>query len=246
MDVRGTGTARIKMGVAAVAALVLGAALALSLPTTAQQPDDTPAERTVTVTGTARVRSAPDEAVVSLGVQTEAQEAAAATRENANRMSAVIEALLDAGISRDDIATANLSLYPNYASDGRTVSSYVAQNSIDVTVRDVPSVGEILDTAVRAGANVTNGITFRLSDENEGREEALRGAVADARSKAEVLADATGTSLGQVVSVQEASSGFPPPIFYDEREVAADDATTPVIPPDVETQVTVTVVWALT
>jgi uncharacterized protein len=236
---------RIRVGVAAFASLALGVALGLSLPTTAQQGDDASADRTVTATGTARVRSAPDEAVLSLGVQTEAQEANPAIRDNADRMSEVIQALLDAGISRDDIATTGISLYPNYSSDGRTVSSYVAQNTIEVTVHDVQAVGEILDAAVRAGANITNGVTFRLSDENEGRDEALRGAVEDARSKAEVLAEAGGASLGEVVSIQEASSSFPPPIF-EERAVAADGATTPIIPPDIETQVSVTVAWALT
>jgi uncharacterized protein YggE len=232
---------RRKVGVG-VAALVLGLALGLSLPITAQQPDETSDRRTVTVSGTATIRSAPDEAVVSLGVRTEAETAKGAMQQNAERMTAVIGAIVDSGISREDIATAYLSLYPNYSENGTTVSGYVAENQIAVTVRDIPAVGDLIDLAVDAGADTLGGITFQLSDENEGRDDALRAAVEDARSKAEVLADATGATLGQVVSVSEASSGFPPPV-YEER--AAADLATPIVPPELETQVTVSVEWAL-
>jgi uncharacterized protein len=232
------------MGVA-VAAGLLGAALGLSIPSAAQTPGDGGADRTVTVSGTATIRAMPDEAVVSLGVQTEADSADAAMSQNATKMSAVIGAILEAGVPREDIATTNVSLYPSYGADGSAVTGYVAGNQVDATVRDLRDVGRLIDSAVDAGANSVNGITFRLSDDNEGLDEALRGAVDDARAKAEVLADAAGAGLGQVVSIAETASGFPPPVFYEEQAVAADARATPVIPPEVETQVSVTVTWAL-
>jgi uncharacterized protein YggE len=106
-------------------------------------------------------------------------------------------------------------------------------------------VGRIIDRAVAAGANLTNGISFQVSDVSQGRDQALQAAVDDARHKAEVLAEAGGATLGQVVSVSELSAPSPPPIYYDRAAEAAGTATTPVSPPTIDTQVSVTVVWAL-
>lgn len=235
---------RFKWG---AAGLILGLAVALSVPSFAQQPTPSPSEttdRTVTVTGSATIRSAPDEAVVTLGVETQAPTAQEVMQQNAAKMTDVIRALLDLGIGQDAIATTGINLWPNYTDSGRVIVSYTAQNQVSVTIRDMERIGRVIDTAVEAGANLTSGVMFQLSDENQGRDTALEAAMADARHKAEVLAAAGDASLGQVISIQETSSGFPPPVF-DYRMAAAEAAVTPVSPPTLETQVTVTVVWAL-
>lgn len=236
---------RTKWGIAGV---VLGLAAALTLPSIAQtdppaqEPSDR--ERTVTVGGSATVRSAPDEAVVVLGVRTDADTAEAAMAENAERMGAVIRALLDQGLREEDLATSYLSLYPRYSDSGMSVVGYTAENQVTVTVGDLDRVGRLIDRAVEAGANLTSGITFRLSGENEAADRALAEAVADARGKAELLAAAAGASLGEVISIAEAGSPIPPPVYYDYA-VAEAAAAPPVLPPELETQVSVTVVWAL-
>jgi uncharacterized protein YggE len=171
-----------------------------------------------------------------------ATDAADAMRQNATRMDAVIKALTDLGIDRADIATASVSLMPVYDNSGSHVTSYQAQNEITVTLHDLSKVGTTIDAATAAGANVTNGITFQLSQGSAALASALREAVADARSQAEVLASAAGASLGDVLAISEGSAGGPVP--YAEP-AAGRDASTPVIPPDVQTSVTVTVAWAL-
>jgi hypothetical protein len=125
------------------------------------------------------------------------------------------------------------------------VDSYVAMNQVEVTVRDLTKVGQVIDRAVAAGANLTGGITFKLSDQNKGRADALAAAVQDARSEAEALATAAGAHLGQVVTIEQVSSELPPPIL-DERAKAGIASPTPVLPPTLEALVSVTVVWALT
>ena len=120
-------------------------------------------------------------------------------------------------------------------------------NQVNVTLHDISTVGEVIDDAVKAGANLSNGITFQLSDENQGVNQALGDAVANARSKAETLAGAGGSQLGEVVSIQESSYGSTPPIYYGREAMggAVADASTPIQPPTLETQVSVTVTWAL-
>ena len=233
------------------AGVVLGAIVALTLPSLAQDTgssNPSTTQRSVTVSGTSTIKAAPDEAVVSLGVQTEANTAEGALSQNAERMTAVFVALNDQGISKDDIATTGVSLYPTYGQSGMEITGYQAANSIDVTVHDMTKVGAVIDTAVGAGANLSNGITFKLSDASHGVDQALAAAVADARSKAEALATAGGAQLGQVMTIQETSASSTPPIFYDRGVMASGAATvpTPVSPPTLETQVSVTVVWTLT
>jgi hypothetical protein len=234
-----------------IAGLVLGLILALSAPSFGQStpPSNGDAEtaRTVTVTGAATIRSAPNEAVVALGVQTQAATAEEAMRLNAERMSRVVEALRGAGVGEDDIATSWVSLYPRTSSDGLAVVGYTADNSMTVTIRDMDRIGRLIDRAVAVGANVTSGITFRLSDDDRGVEQALAHAVEDARSKAQALAGAGDAGLGALVQVSESSGSVQPPVYYDDRVYAAgaEAATTPISPPTLESQVTVTVTWEL-
>lgn len=230
-----------------IAGMILGLAVALTLPTVAQEsptPEPGSSDRTVSTNGVAIVRSSPDEALVTLGVRTDAATAQGAMEENARKMSAVIGALLDAGLEEGDLATAYLSLYPRWNDSGTDVVGFTAENQVTVTVHDLDRVGAIIDRGVAAGANVASGITFRVSDQSDAAERALTEAVADARRKAELLAAAAGAELGPVVSITEVASGIQPPVFYAEGAVAAD-AVTPVLPPTLESQVSVSVVWSL-
>ena len=231
-----------------VAGMVLGLAAALTLPTVAQEPspseEPSTLDRTVSTTGVAIVRSAPDEALVTLGVHTDAPSADEAMDENARAMAAVIRALLDAGLREDQLATATLNLWPRWGDSGQEVIGFTAENQLTVTVGDLDRVGTIIDLAVDAGANLTSGISFRMSQGNPAADRALTEAVADARRKAELLAGAAGAALGEVVTITELSSGVPPPIYYAEA-VAADAVATQVLPPTLESQVSVSVTWSL-
>ena len=233
------------------AGVVLGAIVALTLPSLAQDTGSTDAgntDRTVTVNGIATIKAMPDEAVVGLGVQTQATTAQGALSENAVKMTALIRSLMDKGIAKDDIATSYVSIYPTYGNSGTAITGYQADNQVTVTLHDISTVGEVIDDAVKAGANLSNGITFQLSDENQGVIQALGEAVDIARTKAEALAGAGGAQLGQVVSIQESSAGSTPPIYYGRDASmagAAEAVPTPIQPPTLETQVSVTVTWTL-
>jgi uncharacterized protein YggE len=191
------------------------------------------------------IRSSPDEAVVTLGVQTQSQSAQDALQQNATKMGHVVDAILGDGIRPADLATVGVNLYPNYDSNGSSVVSYTAQNQVNATVHDLAKVGQVIDDAVAAGANLANGISFQLSDQNQGVDQALADAVANAKSKAEAIAAATDAALGPIVQVTE-GGGYTPPVPYFAAAADSAGGTTPIQPPTIETQVTVTAVWSLT
>jgi uncharacterized protein YggE len=233
-----------------VAGVLLGAVVAMQLPSVAQDTGtgSPPADRrTVTVSGTATVRSAPDQALVSLGVQTEANTAQGALQQNADRMTKVLAALAALGLTDDDLATSSVSLWPLYGTSGTDITGYQASNQVDVTVHDITKAGAVIDAGVDAGANLTNGITFTVSDDNPALDRALADAVRDARGKAEIMASAGDASLGQVVTLVESSAPTYPPVYYGrDMAVAEGGAATPIEAPTLESQVSVSVTWELT
>nr|WP_111298850.1 SIMPL domain-containing protein [Paracoccus saliphilus] len=179
----------------------------------------------LTVTGEGQSRIAPDIATVQLGVTSQAESAAAAMEQTSQQQQAVIDALTGAGIDAAQIQTAGLNLNPlmRYG-EGQApeVTGYQASNLVSVRVSDLARLGEVLDAIVTAGANEISGITFSREDGAEALDEARRTAVADARRKAEVLAEAAGLTLGPVMTLrdQQTGGGGPQPLMRMEAAMA--------------------------
>src|SRR5262249_43626184 len=133
-------------------------------------------------------------------------------------MRSLIDALRGAGVASEDMQTSQISVYPDYTDSGG-VRGYEASNSVSVTVA-LAKAGDALEAAVGAGATQVDGPSLTQEDGKKLYESALRDAVADARSRAEVLAAAAGVKVGEVVSMEETtdSSG---PLALDMRASAA-------------------------
>ena len=206
---------------------------------------------TVTVSGWAEVAAAPDEAVISVGVQNEAADAAQALDQNSKTMAAVLARLKSEGIQDSMIETANVSVMPNISYNPQTgeqkVGGYQAQNTATVTLRDLSLVGTVFSAATEAGANNQSGPEWRLSESNEATKESLVQAVAAARAKAEALAAAVGLKLGDVVVINEAGA-VTPPVTYESAKAAGDAAATapPVNPTNIQVSSNVTITYRLT
>ena len=196
----------------------------------------------ITVTGTGTITSVPDEATFTIGVQTQGSTARGALAANSEQMRRVIAAVKEAGVATNDIKTQDVSVSANYADEGR-IDGYSARNSVLVTVRNLSKAGPILDAASNAGANEVYGPMLSRSDEDELQAKALRGAVEDARKKAEALADAAGVRLGHVTAITEGSSGGPQPYYESAVRLAKSDA--PIEPGTQDSQATVTVTFAI-
>ncbi len=184
------------------------------------QDGDASDRRTISVNGTGVVVLAPDMAKISIGVQTENASAAEAVAENSTKAQAVIEALSSFGIEPEDIQTIDFSVFPRQDRDpeGNLLEiQYTAQNTVQVTIRDLDQLGAVLDTVVQAGANTISGIQFDVADRSDANEKALGAAVQDARARAEVLASAAEVDLGPVVTINAFTSS---PIVQFERAVA--------------------------
>ena len=225
-------------------AFVLGLAAA---PVLAQE---TPAvtARQITVTGTAEAQAVPDLATITAGVETRAETAAAALAANSEAMAAVLAALDGSGVARRDVQTSQLSISPVYepyregSPEAQKVSGYEAANMVTVRVRDIAGLGGTVDAVTKAGANRLYGISFDISDPKPALDTARRQAVADARDKATLFAEAAGVKLGPVVRIGEAVNAPGPMVM---RAEAMADKAAPVEGGTVSLQAQVEIVYAL-
>lgn len=168
---------------------------------------DAPRDATrITVSATAEARRAPDIAVLSTGVVTQAPDANSAIRRNSERMTAVVAALRTAGIAERDVQTSGVSLNPDYhylANRPPRIRGYFASNTVNVTVRDIGRLGDILDALVAIGANQVQGPMFDIEDKDAVLDEARDAAMAKARVRAERYAKRLGLRVRRVVSIDE-------------------------------------------
>lgn len=204
-------------------------------------------ERTITVVGQGSATAPPDAAQVRLGVEVTAGTANDAI-DGANEGAAKILDLVEgAGVADTDVQTTDVSVYPQYGNDGRTITGYVASNRVMATVRDLDRIGGLLDAAAGIVGNDIRieGITFFLDDTSKVDSEARVDAMADARSRAEEYATAAGIELGDVMSISETSSQVSPMPMYAYDEAAGASDSVPIATGETETSATVTVVFAI-
>lgn len=187
--------------------------------------------RSISVSGSGKVSSAPDLVTVSIAVQTENTDAYKAQQENAEKMNAVMDALKGAGFTDDEITTSSYNMY-SYKTDsdspfGGDKTVYRVTNSIIVETSRVDDAGNIIDLAVAAGANSINYVSFSLSDEkyNQLRSQALDAAVRQARADANTVASSLGVTITGVQTVNVGSSSVPVNYDSDYAEYASVKAS---------------------
>lgn len=213
---------------------------------------------TINVGGTGTVTVSPDKAVVYLGVQTQSADATAAQQENAEKMDRIIAALKDAGIPEDDMETSGYSMYPMRSHEALrsdkpvepTITGYVVTNRLMVTVTDVEKVGDIIDTAVNAGANEVQSVSFTLSDDarQDARAQALKNAVEAARSDVDTLAGILDVTIQGPVEITTSGGSVvtPYPLPYaaavKEYEMGRLESTS-ILPGDISVTAYVQMVY---
>jgi len=142
-------------------------------------------------TGTGRVTLVPDRFTFTVGVQTSAPTVDAAVNENNERVTRVVAALKGAGAKPEEIQTSGFSIYPQQDySQGQLprLLGYQVNNSVTVRKKEIASASKLLQVAIAAGVNTASGLNFEVSDPTRGRDQGLRSAFDDAKSKATLLA----------------------------------------------------------
>jgi uncharacterized protein YggE len=157
-------------------------------------------------------------------------------------MRRLIAALKAAGVAERDIRTQDVSVGPGYEGTGKP-DDFVASNTVSVRIRDLDRAGEILDAAARAGANTVYGPSLERSNREALEGKALEDAVANARKRAEALAEAAGVEVGRVTAISETGPTVGPEPAFRALDAAAAEA--PIEKGTEEVQATVSVTFAI-
>lgn len=171
----------------------------------------------ITLFGEGTASAVPDTATVSIGTLSTAKTAREAMDANTKAMTAVIETLKKAGIEARDLATDGFSVQPRYTypkpgpnPEAPRLDGYEVRNQVTVRVRDLGKLGAVLDAAVTSGSNQIGGIAFTVAEPAALLDKARAAAVADARRKATVYAEAAGVKLGRVLDISEPGADMAP------------------------------------
>jgi uncharacterized protein YggE len=202
------------------------------------------AERGIATTGTGRVAVRPDVALVAVGVEARAAQLADATADVDRRMRAVLARASAVGIRDADIRTLAYVVEPvaergQPGDAGARIAGYRVTNVVQLRTRNVEGVGQIVDAAVAAGANVVRDVQFTLEDPSRPEAEARARAMQDAAARAGQLAAGAGVKLGRLLSVTESSPVRP------VARLAIATGPGPVEPGQLEVSVTVQARYAI-
>lgn len=218
-----------------------------------QSPSGSPAVQMIqsppslTLAATGEVRVAPDMAIVTFAVVTEATSAREAMALNASSMSTVFSALRRAGVEERHIQTSGLNLQAQFdyvENQSPKLRGYQVSNRVTVRVMELTRVGSTIDAVVSAGVNQIEGVSFGLSDPLKAENDARQLAVRALQAKARLYAESLGVVLGGIRSLNEGGGYTPqPPMPMYALRAGAMAETTPVAGGELSVRIDVTGVY---
>ncbi len=195
-------------------------------------------ENRITVSGTGKVYVKPDLALTSFSVITEAKTVAEALNQNTEQMNQIISSAKEQGVEDKDLKTTDFNIYPRYEwgeqskipiypIGKRTLVGYEVRQSLQVKIRELTKIGEIIQAATDSGANQVGNLQFTVDDQDELKNQAREKAIEQAKEKAKELASQLGIKLVRITNFNE--SGMVPRVYMLEDSEAAMGGGTPEI-----------------
>lgn len=224
----------LALAFAFVLAFQFGASKVLAADSSATSADTA---RTINVTGDGEVTATPDIAYLYLGVTVDKSTTVDAQNTASTEMNNVIAAIKKYGIQDEDIKTTDYSIRPKYNYDkntgASTLAGYTVSNTLKVTAKDISKAGQIIDTAVKNGSNISSGISFGVSNYEKYYNTALQNALSNAQNKAQSISSFLGVKITTPAKITENSSGIPndsPIPLYDKASLNESSASTTINP----------------
>lgn len=213
--------------------IILTACLTLLIVAPALAAEENNSGTMLDITAEAHVKAAPDIATISSGVITVAAKADQAMAQNSQKMNQLFQTLKAAGIPEKEIQTSGINLSPQYDykdNQAPVIKSYQASNTISIILHDMKTIGPVLDSLIAQGANQINGPDFSVENTDPLLDKARAEAVAKAKKRAEIYAQALGLKIKRIVSISEHGGYNPPrPVMMRAMAAGADQSlSTPV------------------
>jgi uncharacterized protein len=206
--------------------------------------------RQVTVLGSGQVQGVPDTLTADVGIEFTAPDVTTAMNQTNDRQQAVINALAGAGVDRKNIRTTEVTLQPQYSNPepagAATITSYRADNAIEVKIHPPDAASRLLALIVSTGGDATriSSVSYSIADDSQLVKDARARAFQDAKNRAEQYAQLAGLRLGKVLSISEAAGSTSPQGSPPASPRAA--SAVPLEPGQQTVSFSVTAIWELT
>jgi len=206
--------------------------------------------QTISVIGQGKASAPPDMAEIQTGVVTHMDTATEALSANNEAMEKILGILKTHKIASKDIQTSDFSVNPEYKRDDRgrrqpEIVGYRVTNQVRIHMRRLEELGKVLDALIRTGSNQVSGVSFGIDDPTDVLNQARKRAIVDARSRAELYAQAAGVRVGKVLVISEQPIEVPRPKHMERILAAGADSSVPVATGEDEFHVRVHVVFSL-
>ena len=168
----------------------------------------------VNVSGEGKVKIEPDQALITISVETKGNDAVSVKKDNDKKMDAVLKLIKKANIAKEDFQTQRVSLNPNYDYEKKK-NYFLASQTVQILLKDLSKYDELMAGTVDAGINRINNVEFKTSKLLQLQSDARKLAIEDAKTKAEDFVSVLGQKVGKAITISDNSAGYnPQPILY--------------------------------
>lgn len=168
----------------------------------------------ITVSGEGKVKVAPDQASISISIETKGTKSADVKRENDKKMDAILKFIKKSNIATEDFQTQRVSLNPNYDYEKKKYS-YIATQTIQILLKDLAKYDELMEGLINEGINKIDNVEFKSSKMVQLQSDARKLAIKDAKAKAEDFVSVLGQKVGKAILISDNSQTYnPQPRMY--------------------------------
>lgn len=197
---------------------------------------DIEARNVITVSGIGEIYAKPDLALISFSVVIEKKTVEGAMAENTKKMNVVIDSIKKQGVEEKDLKTTNFAISPLYEwrkdeflREKRVLIGYEVRQALEVKIRDLTKIGDVIQTATEAGVNQVGDLQFTIDKQDELKSQARKEAIEKARAKASEMAEQLGVKLVRITNFNEGWVMPVSPPYFMEKAVGLGSAEAPQI-----------------
>lgn len=176
----------------------------------------------INVSGEGKIKVIPDQASISISIESKGNSAVDVKKENDTKMDAVLKFIKKMNLPTEDFQTQRVSLNPNYDYEKKK-HNYVATQTLDINLKDLSKYDVMMEGLVNTGVNRIDNVQFKSSKITQIQSDCRKLAIKDAKSKAEDFVSVLGQKVGKAITISDNSHGYnPQPVMYAMRSMAMD------------------------
>jgi len=177
----------------------------------------------INVSGEGKIKVTPDQAAISISVETKGAKATDVKKENDTKIDAVLKYIKKMNIAKEDFQTQRVNLYPNYDYEKKK-SNYMATQTVVVLLKDLNKYDTLMDGLVDLGINRIDNVEFKSSKMEALQTEARKLAIQNAKAKAEDFVSVLNQKVGKAMTISDNSQAYyPPRPMYEMKAMAMAD-----------------------